>query len=154
MLNTNEPLILAVDLGLTSGLAVGRRARTHTSNHWRLDLYWDCAVKTPELYGALEQVGDEFDVQVIVVEMPVLNPNNPLYKDLKELIEKFTGDIKQLFACPIIEVLPAQWKNTPAIRFKPADNIYRTTHQWDSIRIGCWFALFGILEKLDISQNT
>lgn len=143
MYATTEPLILAIDLGLTSGLAVGRRLRTSDKGRWRLDLKWDGYSKMGNLYGTLEQIFNEFSIQVVVIEYPVLNITNPYYKDLKTLVEDFAKDFYVLFgSITTVEVKPNQWKTTPACRYKPGDNYERTIHQWDALRICWWFAQY------------
>jgi|GEM_PF-5009349 hypothetical protein len=138
-----EPLILSVDLGLTTGLAIGRRMRTIESNKWRYALIWDSAAKANELYGILEQIKLEYSLDFVVVENPILSITNPYYHELKNLMEEL-GSLETFFkGIPVIEVRPTQWKCTPSIRFKSADNKLRTCHQYDAIRIGHWFTTFG-----------
>lgn len=143
MFAMNEPLILTIDLGITSGIAVGRRLRTHDNRRWRYDLYWDGTAHPEQIYGVLEQLLDEYSINIVIVEQPILSITNPYYKQLTGLVEDL-GDYRHIFGnIPVFSVMPAQWKTTPAIKFKPADNQQRTTHQWDAIRIGYWFAQYG-----------
>lgn len=140
---TDTVRIIGIDVGVTTGLAVFE-SPDKVLHSISLAIHKDGPAG---IANSLALAVTHYSATHIVIELPILSPQSPLYQSLlnmSNIIQQQAAGFEKI-GLKLKIVRPVTWKATPAKRFwaseKPDHKM--TIHERDAMRIAYWYYQFS-----------